>query len=82
MNQVSGGPSKVVDHLSLAGFYFRKKEFDFLLKQNAYLFGDSFERQFEFFYRRHLPPCASCGLEVFRCGCEVLEAALGAVALA
>jgi hypothetical protein len=75
MNQVSGGPSKVVDHLSLAGFYFRKREFDFLLKQNAYLFGDTFEQPFEFFYRRHLPPCGSCGLEVFRCACTQLEEA-------
>jgi hypothetical protein len=75
MNQVSGGPKQVVDHLSLAAFYFRKKEFDFLLKQNAFLFGDTFEKPFELFYRRHIPPCASCGVEVFRCACESFEGA-------
>jgi hypothetical protein len=75
MNQVSGGPKNVVDHLSLAAFYFRKREFDFLLKKNAYLFGDTFEKPFEFFYRRHIAPCSACGVEVFRCECEALEEA-------
>jgi hypothetical protein len=73
MNQVSGGAAKVVDHLSLAAFYFRKPSFDYLLGRNAYLFGASLEELFSFFYRRHLPPCGTCGAEVFRCECTTLE---------
>lgn len=35
----------------------------------------TFESAFDFFYRRQLPPCPACGREIFRCGCEHLEAA-------
>jgi hypothetical protein len=76
VNQVSGGASAVVDHLSAAAFYFRKPEFDFLLEQNQFLFGASFESLFRFFYRRHLPPCATCDREVFECACEEYETAV------
>lgn len=73
MNQVSGGAGKTVGYLSGAAFYFRKPEFDFLLKQTEYLFGSSLEKLLAFFYRRHLEPCAQCGKEVFQCACARFE---------
>lgn len=70
MNQVSGGARKTVGYLSTAAFYFRRREFEFLLKQAEFLLGTRLEELFSFFYRRHLPPCDGCGAEVFLCGCE------------
>jgi hypothetical protein len=73
LNQVSGGPSATVEHLSAASFYFRRAEFEYLLKQNDALFGASFAEAFSFFYRRHVPPCPACAQEVFLCACEDIE---------
>ena len=53
---------------------FRRPELDFMLKQNRYLFGASFEELFTFFYRRHVPPCPGCDREVFLCACPSFEA--------
>ena len=73
MNQVSGGARKTIGYLSNAAFYLRAPEFQFLLKQTHFLFGHSFEGLLSFFYRRHLPPCDSCGREVFRCDCATYD---------
>jgi hypothetical protein len=67
---VSGGPRATVEHLSRASFYFRRPEYDFLLREVTYLFGQSFETLFAAFYRRHLPPCELCEKEIFLCACE------------
>jgi hypothetical protein len=74
VNQVSGGPKATVEHLSRASFYFRRPEFEFLLREATHLFGKSFETLFAAFYRRHLPPCELCGEEIFLCACERFEA--------
>ncbi len=76
VNQVSGGPRATVEHLSRASFYFRRPEFDFLLREAAFLFGKSFEKLFSVFYRRHLPPCELCHKEIFQCSCESFETLL------
>lgn len=73
VNQVAGGAQHTVDHLSQAAFYVRKPEFEFLVKQNEFLFGTGFRELFRFFYRRHLPPCSLCAQEVFECACERYE---------
>lgn len=73
LNQVSGGPGRVVEHLTGASFYFRKPEYDFMLRQTRFLFGHDFEKLFRYFYSNHLPPCAFCHKEVFLCECEFFE---------
>lgn len=75
VNQVSGGPRQTLSYLAGAAYYFRKPEFDFLVKQVGFLFGEGLEPSFAFFYRRHLDPCARCGAEVFRCPCPDFERA-------
>ena len=73
VNQVSGSVANTIGYLSTAAWYFRKPELDFLMKSTKFLLGDSLEPHFNFFYRRHLPPCELCQREVFRCACEQFE---------
>ncbi|MHB1847385.1 MAG: acyl-ACP desaturase [Deltaproteobacteria bacterium] len=69
VNQVAGGARATVDHLTRASFYFRKPEYEFLLREMEFLFGTNLSPLFAFFYRRHVPPCERCGVEVYLCGC-------------
>jgi hypothetical protein len=73
LNQVSGGPAKVVANLTGPAFYFRRPEFEYMLRQIEFLVGDRLEGLFSWFYRRNLPPCGFCGEETFRCACERFE---------
>lgn len=73
VHQISDSPSAFVDFLFATSFYFRKPEFDFMMRQTEYLFGDSLEGLFAWFFRKHLAPCTHCQTEVFRCNCETYE---------
>lgn len=72
-NQVSGGPSQVIEHLQRGIFYFRKPEFEFFLDQLEYLLGTRLESFFDWYFQKNAPPCAHCREELHRCACEQFE---------
>lgn len=72
-NQVSGGAGKVLDHLSMGAFYFRKAEFDYFLRQNEYLLGTDLRGFWSWYFKGVVAPCTSCGRETIACACEAYE---------
>ncbi|HUS68946.1 MAG TPA: acyl-ACP desaturase [Kofleriaceae bacterium] len=72
-NQVSGGAAKVLDHLTMGAFYFRKAEFDYFLRQNEYLFGTDLRGFWSWYFRGVVAPCTSCGQEAIACACEAYD---------
>jgi hypothetical protein len=72
-NQVSGGPAKVIEHLQRGVFYFRKPEFEFFCDQIEFLLGKRLDDFFAFYFRRNLPPCETCGEELYQCACVEYE---------
>jgi len=72
-NQVSGGPANVLDHLSIGAFYFRKREYEYFLKENEYLFGTDLRTFWNWYFRGVVPPCAFCSKEPYQCECEHFE---------
>lgn len=77
-NQVSGGPSNVLDHLSLGAFYFRATEYAYFLRVNEYLFGTDLHEFWDWYFKGVVPPCTFCKEETFRCSCEHYEDGLPA----
>jgi hypothetical protein len=72
-NQVSGGPSNVLDHLSMGAFYFRKPEYDYFLKENEYLFGTDLRSFWDWYFKDVAAPCTQCGKTTVQCACEHYE---------
>ncbi len=72
-NQVSGGPTKVIEHLKKGSWYFRKAEYDFMLDQVEFLVGDRLEDFFQWFFKGLLPDCELCSKQPYQCECENLE---------
>ena len=69
-NQVSGGVDATIFHLQMGAFFFRKPELTYFLDELEYLLGARHEQLFGFFFRRQIPPCTVCGVEVIDCACE------------
>src|SRR4051812_46201906 len=69
-NQVSGGASNVLDHLAMGAFYFRKPEYDYFLKENEYLFGDSLKGFWDWYFKGVVEPCTLCAKAPYQCSCE------------
>jgi hypothetical protein len=72
-NQISGGPSNVLDHLAMGAFYFRKPEFDFFLRENEYLFGTNLSAFWNWYFKDVGAPCAFCAKSTHQCACEHYE---------
>lgn len=72
-NQVSGGASNVIDHLSMGAFYFRQREYEFFLKENAYLFGTDLRGFWDWYFRGVVEPCSFCSKSPHQCACEHFE---------
>lgn len=69
-NQVSGGTAQVLDHIESGAHYFRKREFDFFVREVEYLVGKDLTEFFSWFFRGACPPCARCGRCPYACACE------------
>jgi len=72
-NQVSGGPANVLDHLSIGAFYFRKREYDYFLKENEYLLGTDLRSFWDWYFHGVVSPCTFCEKEPYQCECEHFE---------
>ncbi len=72
-NQVSGGPANVLDHLTMGAFYFRKAEYEYFLRENAYLLGTDLRAFWDWYFKGVIPPCTFCGEETYQCSCEHFE---------
>jgi len=72
-NQVSGGPSNVLDHLAMGAFYFRKAEYDYFLRENEYLFGTNLKSFWDWYFKGVVEPCAFCQSAPYQCSCEHFE---------
>jgi hypothetical protein len=72
-NQVSGGASNVIDHLTMGAFYFRKAEFEYFLGQVEFLLGTPLREFWDWFFAGLADPCTFCQQELHRCGCEHYE---------
>lgn len=72
-NQISGGPANVLDHLQMGTFYFRKREYEYFLRQNEYLFGTDLRSFWDWYFRGVAEPCAFCDRELIECDCEHFE---------
>lgn len=72
-NQVSGGASNVLDHLAMGAFYFRKREYEFFLKENEYLFGTDLRGFWDWYFKGVVEPCSFCEEPPYRCACEHFE---------
>jgi hypothetical protein len=72
-NQISGGPSNVIDHLTMGAFYFRKREFEYFLRENEYLLGTDLREFWDWYFQGVVDPCTHCGEQTHRCSCEHFE---------
>jgi hypothetical protein len=72
-NQVSGGASNTLDHLAMGAFYFRKPEYEYFLKENAYLFGTDLRSFWDWYFRGVAEPCIHCAKAPYQCECEHFE---------
>lgn len=72
-NQISGGPSNVLDHLAMGAFYFRKREFEYFLKENEYLLGTDLREFWDWYFKGVVEPCTFCSKETHHCECEHFE---------
>ena len=72
-NQISGGPANVLDHLTMGAFYFRKREFEYFLRENEYLLGTNLRPFWDWYFRGVIEPCTHCGSEVHACSCTHFE---------
>jgi hypothetical protein len=72
-NQISGGPSNVLDHLTMGAFYFRKREFEYFLKENEYLLGTNLREFWDWYFQGVVEPCSFCSQQTHRCECEHFE---------
>lgn len=72
-NQVSGGAARVLDHLSMGAFYFRKPEFEYFLRQNEYLFGTDLRAFWSWYFKGVVAPCTTCNQETIACSCDAYD---------
>lgn len=72
-NQISGGPSNVIDHLTLGAYYFRKPEFEYFLEQNAYLLGTDLRAFWTRAFSGIVDACTRCAKEPIACDCARFE---------
>lgn len=72
-NQVSGSASNVLDHLAMGAFYFRKPEYDYFLKENAYLFGTDLRSFWDWYFKGVVDKCTFCDAHPYQCSCEHFE---------
>jgi hypothetical protein len=72
-NQVSGGPANVLDHLSIGAFYFRKREYEYFLRENEYLLGTDLREFWDWYFKGVIDPCTFCRKETYQCECEHFE---------
>jgi hypothetical protein len=72
-NQISGGPSNVLDHLAMGAFYFRKPEFEYFLRENEYLLGVDLREFWDWYFKGVVEPCSFCHEQLHHCSCEHYE---------
>jgi hypothetical protein len=72
-NQISGGPANVIDHLTMGAFYFRKREYEYFLRQVHYLLGTDLRPFWDWYFKGVVDPCTSCALPTVQCECEHYE---------
>lgn len=63
----------MLDHLQMGTFYFRKREYEYFLRQNEYLFGTDLRSFWDWYFRGVAEPCAFCDRELIECDCEHFE---------
>ena len=69
-NQVSGGPTQVIEHLRKGAFWFRKPEFDYFIEQLDYILGADLREFFGWFFKGVADPCEQCHQELYLCDCK------------
>lgn len=72
-NQISGGPANVLDHLQMGAFYFRKREYEYFLRENEYLLGTDLRPFWDWYFKGVVEPCTFCSRETYQCECEHFE---------
>jgi hypothetical protein len=72
-NQISGGPANVLDHLAMGAFYFRKREFEYFLRENEYMLGTDLRSFWDWYFRGVVEPCSFCSKQIHHCECEHFE---------
>lgn len=72
-NQISGGPRNVIDHLTMGAFYFRKREYEYFLRQVHYLLGTELREFWDWYFKGVVAPCTYCSLPTIQCECEHYE---------
>jgi len=72
-NQISGGAANVLDHLTMGAFYFRKREYDYFLRENEYLLGTSLKPFWDWYFKGVVDACTFCRREAYQCECEHFE---------
>jgi hypothetical protein len=72
-NQISGGPSNVLDHLAMGAFYFRKREFEYFLREHEYLLGVDLRSFWNWYFQGVVEPCTFCHEQLHHCSCEHFE---------
>lgn len=72
-NQVSGSPSRTLEHIENGLFFFRKAEYDYFLDQVEFLLGTRLESLFDVYFTQLSTTCPQCRTLTFRCECKELE---------
>jgi hypothetical protein len=72
-NQISGGPANVLDHLAMGAFYFRKREFEYFLRENEYMLGTDLRPFWDWYFSGVVEPCSFCSKQNHHCECEHFE---------
>lgn len=72
-NQISGGPANVIDHLTMGAFYFRKREYDYFLRQVEYLLGTELRPFWDWYFKGVVDACTFCTRPLVQCECEHFE---------
>lgn len=72
-NQISGGPANVLDHLTMGAFYFRKREFEYFLREIEYLLGTNLMSFWDWYFDGVVEACTFCSRQPHRCDCEHFE---------
>jgi hypothetical protein len=57
----------------MGAFYFRKPEYDYFLKENAYLFGTDLRGFWDWYFKGVTDACSFCALPPHQCSCEHFE---------
>lgn len=72
-NQISGGPSNVIDHLTMGAFYFRKREYEYFLAQVEYLLGTELRPFWDWYFKGVVANCTFCARPLIQCDCVHYE---------